>query len=128
MLHSESERRTEGDKGTTTKRRGRQRTADVKSDKQTDQDVKVGQGENRQGSKNRSDILSCIVLCFSLLRMFLSIVKCLCFAGGWADVHSNIIASLIKALHMAPPLVAKQYALRGKRPKVHCIGVCNKNT
>ena len=46
----------------------------------------------------RTAATHCHVLhCVSVsLRMFLSIVKCLCFAGGRADVHSKIIASLIK--------------------------------
>ena len=82
--------------------RGLLMQADRRSVRQTDRlnrmltERERGQNRNRQGYEDSADILSCTVLCFSLLRMLLSIVKCLCFAGGGADVHSEIIASLIK--------------------------------
>ncbi len=67
--------------------------------------------------KNSADILPCTALCFSLLRMFLSIVKCLCFAGGWADVRSKIIASLIKGPPHGASSCCQAICSKGRKTK-----------
>lgn len=64
--------------------------------------------------------------------MFLSTVKCLCFAGvggegwgggGWCPFKDYSFAHKKGPLHMAPPLVAKQYALRGRKETKKCTAL-----
>lgn len=66
---------------------------------------------------DRVDILPCTVLFFSLLLIFLPIVKCLCFAGGGDDVHSNIIASLIKGPPHGASSCCQAICSKGKKTK-----------